>query len=73
MQFSELSSPHQAGVNDISFDYYGKRLTSCSSDKQIKVYDYNEMTKEWDCYDITRAHGGCMYVCFLFNLFCLIY
>ena len=58
MQFVQLASPHDAGVNDVSFDYYGKRLASCSSDKHIKVYDYNDKTRSWDTYDISRAHGG---------------
>jgi WD40 repeat protein len=37
MQFTELSPRHNDLVHDISFDYYGKRFASCSSDKHIKV------------------------------------
>jgi WD40 repeat protein len=37
MQFTELYPRHNDLVHDISFDYYGKRFASCSSDKHIKV------------------------------------
>ena len=58
MQFTQLASPHEAGINDIVFDYYGKRLASCSSDKRIKIYDFNEKNRSWENYDISRAHDG---------------
>ena len=58
MQFTQLASPHEAGVNDVAFDYYGKRLASCSSDKRIKIYDFIEKSREWDIHDISRAHDG---------------
>jgi WD40 repeat protein len=58
MQFTQLANPHEAGVNDVAFDYYGKRLASCSSDKRIKIYDFNEKSRDWDCHDINRAHDG---------------
>lgn len=58
MQFTQLVNPHEASVNDVAFDYYGKRLASCSSDKKIKIYDFNEKSREWDSHDISRAHDG---------------
>eukprot|EP00639_Heterosigma_akashiwo_P009793 CAMPEP_0194591718 /NCGR_PEP_ID=MMETSP0292-20121207/22263_1 /TAXON_ID=39354 /ORGANISM="Heterosigma akashiwo, Strain CCMP2393" /LENGTH=95 /DNA_ID=CAMNT_0039449907 /DNA_START=114 /DNA_END=398 /DNA_ORIENTATION=- len=36
---------HQDYVNDIQFDYYGRRMATCSADMTIKVWD---MTEEGD-------------------------
>jgi len=33
---------HDDYVHDISYDFYGKRLATCSSDQKIKIWDkYN--------------------------------
>jgi WD40 repeat protein len=55
MQFTQLSTPHTDIVHDISFDYYGKRFCSCSSDKSIKVWDM-DVDGNWSSFDIHRAH-----------------
>ena len=39
MEFTALTPTHGDVVNDISFDFYGKRFATCSSDKDIKVWD----------------------------------
>mmetsp|Transcript_9588 Transcript_9588/g.14435 ORF Transcript_9588/g.14435 Transcript_9588/m.14435 type:complete len:328 (+) Transcript_9588:106-1089(+) len=54
MQFIDLIPRHGDIVNDIAFDYLGKRFASCSS--KIKVWDLDEDTKTWSCYDIPRIH-----------------
>ncbi len=56
MNFTLLEHPHQDLVNDISFDYYGKRFATCSSDKHIKIWTYDVDKKNWYCDDIPRAH-----------------
>lgn len=57
MDFLALDPPHQDLVNDISFDYYGKRFASCSSDKHIKVWTLDEVKGTWSSDDIQqRAH-----------------
>ncbi len=57
MDFLPLDPPHQDLVNDISFDYYGKRFASCSSDKHIKVWTLDEVKGTWSSDDIQqRAH-----------------
>ena len=56
MEFTKLS-PHDDVVHDISFDFYGRRLATCASDKRIKVWDLVDETGEWTCYDIPRAHN----------------
>ena len=39
MEFTALTPSHGDVVNDLAFDFYGKRFATCSSDKEIKVWD----------------------------------
>lgn len=44
-------------IHDVSYDFYGKRLATCSSDQKVKVWDLDEeshwkKTAEW------KAHKG---------------
>lgn len=55
--FHRFSTNHDDLIHDISYDYYGKRLATCSSDQKIKVFDQAEngewlLTTEW------KAHCG---------------
>jgi len=45
-------------INDIRFDFYGRRFASCSTDRSIKVFDFNEDTEKWDSTDISSAHDN---------------
>ena len=57
MDFIELKPGHEDVVNDLVFNYYGKRLASCSADKKIKVWTLDESKQEWLSEDVsTRAH-----------------
>ena len=56
MEFTKFSQ-HADVVHDISFDFYGRRLETCASDKRIKVWDLVDETGEWTCYNIQRAHN----------------
>lgn len=56
MDFKQLNPPHEDLVNDIAFDYYGKRFASCSSDKHIKIWTLEEESGNWTSVDISRAH-----------------
>jgi WD40 repeat protein len=38
-QLASFETGHGDMVHDASFDYYGKRLATCSSDRSIKVFD----------------------------------
>lgn len=41
MEF-QLIGQHSDVVNDISFDFYGRRFATCSSDKHIRIWDLKE-------------------------------
>lgn len=38
-QLASFETGHGDMVHDAAFDYYGKRLATCSSDRSIKVFD----------------------------------
>ena len=38
-QLASFETGHGDMVHDAAFDYYGKRLATCSSDRAIKVFD----------------------------------
>lgn len=35
----EIRSEHKDVIHDVSYDYYGQRIATCSSDQTVKVYD----------------------------------
>lgn len=43
-------------INDISYDYYGKRLATCSTDAKIKVFDSNKSTFQLN--EVFKAHDA---------------
>jgi len=55
--FHRFSTQHEDLIHDISYDYYGKRLATCSSDQRIKIWDQNEQM-EWICTSNWKAHSG---------------
>jgi WD40 repeat protein len=55
--FNRIDTEHDDLIHDLSYDFYGKRLATCSSDQKIKVFDLTEdgtwkLTYEW------KAHSG---------------
>ncbi|KAJ3379036.1 epoxide hydrolase, soluble (sEH) [Lobulomyces angularis] len=57
-QITHFSPDHEDLIHDVSYDFYGKRLITCSSDLKIKVFDLNEETGNWDLNDSWRAHDA---------------
>lgn len=44
-------------INDVQFDFYGRRLATCASDRRIEVFDQSE-TGEWSSSSWWNAHSG---------------
>ncbi|ODQ77855.1 hypothetical protein BABINDRAFT_168813 [Babjeviella inositovora NRRL Y-12698] len=49
---------HEELVHDISYDFYGKQLATCSSDQHIKVFDLDAATQTWNLNDSWKAHDS---------------
>ena len=35
-----IPQDHKDLIHDVSYDFYGKRMATCSSDQSVKVYYY---------------------------------
>ncbi|GAO47372.1 WD40 repeat-like protein [Saitoella complicata NRRL Y-17804] len=49
---------HEDLIHDISYDFYGRRLATCSSDLHLKIWDLNETSGEWELNDSFKAHDA---------------
>ena len=38
-EIQTVSADHRDLIHDVSYDFYGKRMATCSSDQMIKVWD----------------------------------
>lgn len=56
MDFRGLEPAHNDVINDVVFDYYGKRIATCSSDRIIKVWTLNSENTTWSCVEL-KGHG----------------
>lgn len=56
MELHRLDPPHHDSINDVVFDYYGKRIATCSSDRIIKVWTLNPDSNTWSAVEI-KGHG----------------
>eukprot|EP00698_Gefionella_okellyi_P012414 TRINITY_DN3339_c0_g1_i1.p1 TRINITY_DN3339_c0_g1~~TRINITY_DN3339_c0_g1_i1.p1 ORF type:complete len:334 (-),score=50.12 TRINITY_DN3339_c0_g1_i1:1075-2010(-) len=52
-----FETQHEDIVHDIAYEFYGKRLATCSSDQKIKVWDMEE-NGEWKQTAEWKAHSG---------------
>ncbi|KAF0336924.1 WD40 repeat-like protein [Gigaspora margarita] len=56
MAVHAFDSSHDDLIHDVSYDFYGKRLVTCSSDQKLKVWEFNQDTSSWELVDSWRAH-----------------
>lgn len=52
-----IPTDHQDIIHDVSFDYYGRRMATCSSDHTVKIWDQGD-DKEWICTADWKRHSG---------------
>ncbi|KAI3645979.1 hypothetical protein MP228_008907 [Amoeboaphelidium protococcarum] len=60
---AEFKHQHQDLVHDIAFNYYGKRMVTCSSDQRLKVWDKVKVHGQdggykWELSDTWKAHDA---------------
>ncbi|KAI3630889.1 hypothetical protein MIR68_012324 [Amoeboaphelidium protococcarum] len=57
---SQFDAGHEDMIHDAQFDYYGKRVATCSSDKSIHVYKINSTDNQVDAgsKQILKGHDG---------------
>lgn len=58
-QVTRFDTDHEDLIHDVSYNYYGKRLVTCSSDQRLKVWDFNETghgEAKWEVNDSWKAH-----------------
>ncbi|KAJ5067527.1 nucleoporin seh1 [Anaeramoeba ignava] len=53
----QLQTSHDSLIHDVSIDFYGKRIATCSSDQKIKVWEKKSQGR-WVCSSEWKAHNG---------------
>ncbi|KAJ8776690.1 hypothetical protein J1605_015279 [Eschrichtius robustus] len=43
-----IAADHKDLIHDVSFDFHGRRMATCSSDQSVKVWDKSE-SGDWHC------------------------
>jgi len=52
-----IAAGHKDLIHDVSFDYHGRRMATCSSDQTVKVWDIDE-EGAWCCTASWKTHLG---------------
>eukprot|EP00941_MAST-03F_sp_MAST-3F-sp1_P000466 g466.t1 len=47
-KFSSFPSEHMDFIHDVAYDFYGKRVATCSSDRTIKIWQQNAVAEGLD-------------------------
>jgi len=55
--FRRFKAKHDDYIHDIAYDFYGRRLATCSSDQKVKVWDLDAQG-EWSLSAEIKAHSG---------------
>lgn len=53
----EIHAEHKDLIHDVSYDYHGRRMATCSSDQSVKVWDLDERG-DWHCTASWKTHSG---------------
>ncbi|RWS29983.1 nucleoporin seh1-like isoform X1 [Leptotrombidium deliense] len=52
-----IEADHKDLIHDVAYDFYGKRLATCSSDQSVKVWDIT-LDGQWKCTASWKTHSG---------------
>lgn len=52
-----IPTEHKDIIHDVSFDFYGRRMATCSSDHTVKIWDLYD-NGEWVCKADWKTHSG---------------
>ncbi|KAJ9588329.1 hypothetical protein L9F63_018305 [Diploptera punctata] len=52
-----INAEHKDLIHDVSYDFYGQRMATCSSDQFVKVWDQDEH-ENWHLTASWKAHSG---------------
>jgi len=55
-----IPTKHDEAIHGLRYDYYGKKLVTCSSDQKIKVWEQEE-SGDWRLTADWKAHKGSIY------------
>mmetsp|Transcript_214 Transcript_214/g.343 ORF Transcript_214/g.343 Transcript_214/m.343 type:complete len:322 (+) Transcript_214:219-1184(+) len=58
--FNKFSGLHEDFIHDVEYDFYGKRLATCSSDHKIKMWSAGP-SGEWQCEAELEGHKGAVW------------
>jgi len=56
MDVEVLETQHSDVVQDISYDYCGRRMATCSTDRTVKIWSSDPGTGKWRCTAHWQAH-----------------
>jgi len=51
----KIETKHEDAIHHLAYDFYGKRLATCSSDQNIKIWDLDSKN-QWICTAKWKAH-----------------
>uniref|UniRef100_A0A673I032 Nucleoporin seh1-like n=1 Tax=Sinocyclocheilus rhinocerous TaxID=307959 RepID=A0A673I032_9TELE len=52
-----IAADHKDLIHDVSYDFHGRRMATCSSDQSTKVWDKGD-NGEWNCTASWKTHSG---------------
>lgn len=55
-----LDTNHKDVIHDIAFDYYGRRMATCSSDQAVKIWNLNDEGL-WELNATLKSHSGAVW------------
>jgi len=53
-----IETDHNDVIHDVSFDFYGRRMATCSSDHTVKIWDQRPGEEDWICTADWKRHSG---------------